>query len=64
MLGFLRYPGRSFKPAVATPIHWGRRVPGPRLVNDTEHVDQVLSEALLVPKDGRTIEELGANWFS
>ncbi|AQZ65162.1 unnamed protein product [[Actinomadura] parvosata subsp. kistnae] len=34
------------------------------LVNDTKSVNQVLSEALLVPKGSRTIQELGANWFS
>ncbi|MCK2215962.1 hypothetical protein MF672_019490 [Actinomadura sp. ATCC 31491] len=34
------------------------------LVNSTKSVNQVLSEALLVPKGSRTIRELGANWFS
>ncbi|MFI7636254.1 hypothetical protein [Nonomuraea sp. NPDC049400] len=34
------------------------------MVNDAKSVNQVLSEALLVPKGSRTIQELGANWFS
>ncbi|MEU4514445.1 hypothetical protein AB0G05_33510 [Nonomuraea wenchangensis] len=34
------------------------------LLNTDKSVNQVLSEALLVPKGSRTIQELGANWFS
>ncbi|MEU7882090.1 hypothetical protein [Microbispora bryophytorum] len=34
------------------------------MVNDPKHVYQVLSEALLVPQGSRTIQELGADWFS
>ncbi|MEZ7124152.1 hypothetical protein ACBR40_02355 [Nonomuraea sp. AD125B] len=34
------------------------------LLNNDKSVHQVLSEALLVPKGSRTIQELGANWFS
>lgn len=146
VLAFFRSPGQSFKLAVATPIHWGQRMPKPRLdadgyvtdmdnamarpvaeeylnfwnnkrkkegasgyrlarnsysrkafpavnkglyvafaghgsvfgfrtadngsfflfamVNDTKSVNQVLSEALLVPRGSKTIQELGANWFS
>lgn len=145
VLGFFRAPGQPFKLAVATPIHWGQRLPRPRLdagghvgepsetvaravakeylnfwnnkkkegasgyrlakdsfsrkafpavnkglyvtfaghgsifgfrtadggsfflfamVNETKHVNQVLSEALLVPRGSRSIQELGANWFS
>ncbi|MFC5827773.1 hypothetical protein [Nonomuraea insulae] len=146
VLAFFRSPGKSFKLAVAAPIHWGQRMPKPRLdaggyitdmdnamagsvaeeylnfwnnkrkkegdsgyrlarnsysrkafpavnkgmyvafaghgsvfgfrtadngsfflfamVNDTKSVNQVLSEALLVPRGSRTIQELGANWFS
>ncbi|WP_204047256.1 hypothetical protein [Microbispora siamensis] len=144
-LAFFRSPGQSFRLAVATPIHWGERMPEPRLdadgyitdmdttvaravaeeylnfwnnekkegasgyrlakdsysrkvfpkvykgayvafaghgsvfgfrtadggsfflfgmVNDPKHVNQVLSEALLVPQGSRTIRELGGNWFS
>jgi hypothetical protein len=145
VLAFLRTPGQPFRLAVATPIHWGQRMPEPRLdadgyitdtddtmaravtkeyqnfwnnekkegasgyrlakdsysrkafpevykglyvsfaghgsvfgfrtadggsfflfamVNAPKSVNQVLSEALLVPKGSRTIHELGANWFS
>ncbi|MEV4115649.1 hypothetical protein [Nonomuraea sp. NPDC049695] len=145
VLAFFRSPGQSFKLAVATPVHWGQRMPKPLLdadgyvtdmdnavardvaeeylnfwngkkkegasgyrlarnsysrkafravqkglyvafaghgsvfgfrtadggsfflfamVNDAKSVNQVLSEALLVPKGSRTIQELGANWFS
>ncbi|QYC42515.1 hypothetical protein Nocox_24560 [Nonomuraea coxensis DSM 45129] len=145
VLAFFRSPGQAFRLAVATPIHWGRRMPKPlldadgyvtdmdddmaaavaeeyrnfwnhekkegasgyrlakdsfsrkafpavykglyvrfaghgsifgfrtadggsfflfALINSSQSVNQVLSEALLVPKGGRTIEELGANWFS
>ncbi|MEQ4717270.1 hypothetical protein [Nonomuraea sp. B19D2] len=145
VLAFFRSPGQPFKLAVATPIHWGQRMPKPRLdadgyvtdmdnavaravakeylnfwnnkkkegasgyrlarnsysrkafpavnkglyvafaghgsvfgfrtadggsfflfamVNDAKSVNQVLSEALLVPKGSKTIQELGANWFS
>ncbi|MBX6384808.1 MAG: hypothetical protein IRZ07_17875 [Microbispora sp.] len=145
LLAFFRSPGQSFKLAVATPIHWGQRMPAPQLdadgyvtymdttvaaaaaeeylnfwngekkegasgyrlakdsysrkafpavnkgaymafaghgsvfgfrtadggsffmfalVNDPQQVNQVLSEALLVPRGSRTIQELGANWFS
>ncbi len=34
------------------------------MINDSKSVNQVLSEALLVPKGSKTIQELGANWFS
>jgi hypothetical protein len=34
------------------------------MLNDTQHVNQVLSEAVLVPKGADTIQEIGANWFS
>ncbi|GGO21875.1 hypothetical protein [Microbispora bryophytorum] len=34
------------------------------MVNDPKHVNQVLSEALLVPQGSRTVQELGADWFS
>ncbi|MET7338652.1 hypothetical protein [Nonomuraea sp. NPDC005650] len=145
LLAFFRSPGQPFKLAVATPIHWGQRMPKPRLdadgyvsdmdsvvagavakeylnfwnnkkkegasgyrlaknsysrkafpavnkglyvafaghgsvfgfrtadggsfflfalVNDAKSVNQVLSEALLVPKGGNIIQELGADWFS
>ncbi|MET7463280.1 hypothetical protein [Nonomuraea sp. NPDC005501] len=145
VLAFFRAPGRPFKLAVATPIHWGRRMPAPLLdadgyitdmddavaravaeeyqnfwnnekkegasgyrlakdsfsrkafpavnkgmyvafaghgsvfgfrtadggsfflfamVNDPKSVNQVLSEALMVPKGSKTIQELGADWFS
>ncbi|NUW33193.1 hypothetical protein HTZ77_17395 [Nonomuraea sp. SMC257] len=145
VLAFFRSPGQSFKLAVATPIHWGQRMPEPRLdadgyitdmddamagavakeyqnfwnnkkkegasgyrlarnsysrkafpavnkgmyvafaghgsifgfrtadggsfflfalVNAPKSVNQVLSEALLVPKGSTTIQELGGNWFS
>ncbi|MEV7806130.1 hypothetical protein AB0O28_24600 [Microbispora sp. NPDC088329] len=145
LLAFLGTAGQPFKLAVATPIHWGERMPKPRLdadgyiadmdtdvaravaqeylnfwnnekkegasgyrlakdsysrkafpavykgayvefaghgsifgfrtadggsfflfglVNNPKHVNQVLSEALLVPDGGRTIRELGGNWFS
>ncbi|GAA2215035.1 hypothetical protein GCM10009850_105020 [Nonomuraea monospora] len=145
VLAFFRSPGQRFKLAVATPIHWGQRMPEPKLdadgyvtdmdgimaaavtmeyrnfwnnekkegdsgyrlakdsysrkafpavnkgmyvtfaghgsvfgfrtvdggsfflfalVNDTKSVNQVLSEALLVNKGSKTIQELGANWFS
>ncbi|NUW38578.1 hypothetical protein [Nonomuraea rhodomycinica] len=146
VLAFFRSPGQSFRLAVATPIHWGQRMPEPRLdadgyvtdmdntmagavakeylnfwnnerkkegasgyrlarnsysrkafpavnkglyvafaghgsvfgfrtadggsfflfalVNSPKSVNQVLSEALLVPRGSRTIQELGANWFS
>ncbi|WP_143736835.1 hypothetical protein [Microbispora sp. GKU 823] len=145
VLAFFRSPGQSFRLAVATPIHWGERMPEPRLdadgyitdmdttvaravaeeylnfwnnekkegasgyrlakdsysrkvfpkvykgayvafaghgsvfgfrtadggsfflfgmVNDPKHVNQVLSEALLVPQGSKTIRELGGNWFS
>ncbi|GAA3598672.1 hypothetical protein GCM10022419_097830 [Nonomuraea rosea] len=145
VLAFFRSPGQTFKLAVATPIHWGRQLPEPRLdaggyitdmdnamarpvaeeyqnfwnnekkegasgyrlakdsysrkafpavnkgmyvtfaghgsifgfrtadggsfflfamINDPKSVNQVLSEALLVPKGSKTIQELGANWFS
>ncbi|MFI9572893.1 hypothetical protein ACIG5D_15745 [Microbispora rosea] len=145
VLAFLSSAGQPFKLAVATPVHWGERMPKPRLdadgyitdmdteaaravareyqnfwnnekkegasgyrlakdsysrkafpavykgayvafeghgsifgfrtadggsfflfgmVNNPKHVNQVLSEALLVPRGGRTIQELGADWFS
>ncbi|WP_344577784.1 hypothetical protein [Nonomuraea roseoviolacea] len=145
VLAFFRAPGQSFKLAVATPIHWGQRMPKPRLdadgyitdmddamagavakeylnfwnnkkkegasgyrlardnysrkafpkvnkgmyvafaghgsvfgfrtadggsfflfalVNAPKSVNQVLSEALLVPAGAKTIQELGGNWFS
>lgn len=145
VLAFVRPHGQPFRLAVATPIHWGRRMPKPRLdadgyvtdmdalaasavaheyqnfwnnekkegasgyrlakdsysrkafpavnkgayvafdghgsifgfstadggsfflfgmVNNPKHVNQVLSEALLVPQGSRTIQELGADWFS
>ncbi|WP_285702380.1 hypothetical protein [Microtetraspora sp. NBRC 16547] len=145
VLAFFRSPGQPFRLVVATPIHWGQRMPKPlldadgyitdmdnavaravteeylnfwnnkkkegtsgyrlaknsysrkafpavnkglyvafaghgavfgfrtadgglfflfALVNDPKHVNQVLSEALLVPKGSKTIQELGANWFS
>ncbi|HEY9524162.1 MAG TPA: hypothetical protein VIR33_13050 [Thermopolyspora sp.] len=146
VLAFLRAPGQSFRLAVATPMHWGQRMPKPQLdadgyitdmdnavasavakeylnfwngerrkegdsgyrlaknsfsrkafpkvnkgayvafaghgsvfgfrtahggsffifamLNDPKSVAQVLSEALLVPKGSKTIQELGANWFS
>ncbi|MFI6451907.1 hypothetical protein ACIBF6_10155 [Streptosporangium amethystogenes] len=145
VLAFHRSAGQSFRLAVATPIHWGRRMPRPRLdadgyitdmndtvaravakeyqnfwnnekkegasgyrlaknsfsrkafpavykglyvsfadhgslfgfrtadggmfflfgmVNNDKSLNQVLSEALLVPKGSKTIQELGANWFS
>ncbi|MEU6796553.1 hypothetical protein ABZ907_33085 [Nonomuraea wenchangensis] len=145
VLAFFRRPGQPFRLAVATPIHWGRRMPKPlldagghvtdmdghlaaavaeeyknfwnhekkegasgyrlakdsfsrkafpavykglyvrfarhgsifgfrtadggsfllfALLNNDKSVNQVLSEALLVPKGSRTIQELGANWFS
>ncbi|WP_433435516.1 hypothetical protein [Nonomuraea sp. CA-141351] len=146
VLAFFRSPGQSFRLAVATPIHWGRRMPKPlldadgyvtdmdnsmaravtkeyrnfwngerkkegdsgyrlarnsysrkafpavnkgayvgfagtgsvfgfrtadggsfflfALLNDSKSVNNVLSEALLVPKGSTTIQELGANWFS
>ncbi|MFF3671078.1 hypothetical protein [Microtetraspora malaysiensis] len=34
------------------------------LLNDSKSVNNVLSEALLVPKGSKTIQELGASWFS
>lgn len=34
------------------------------LVNHPQHVNQVLSEALMVRAGSRTIQELGGNWFS
>ncbi|MBN6056510.1 hypothetical protein JYK22_31570, partial [Nonomuraea sp. RK-328] len=34
------------------------------MVNAPKSVNQVLSEALLVPKGSRSIQELGGNWFS
>ncbi|MFI6183563.1 hypothetical protein ACIA8R_49095 [Nonomuraea sp. NPDC051191] len=34
------------------------------LLNDAKSVNNVLSEALLVPKGSRTIQELGGSWFS
>ncbi|MET8867893.1 hypothetical protein ABZW11_33585 [Nonomuraea sp. NPDC004580] len=145
LLAFLRTDGQPFRLAVATPVHWGQRVPKPKLdadgyitdidddmaravtleyqnfwnnekkegasgyrlakdsfsreafprvykglyvafrgrgsvfgfrtadggslflfamLNDPKSVNQVLSEALFVPKGSRTIQELGANWFS
>ncbi|WP_328709279.1 hypothetical protein [Microbispora hainanensis] len=145
VLAFFRSPGQPFKLAVATPLHWGRRMPKPRLdadgyitdmdndmaravtqeylnfwnnekkegasgyrlakdsysrkafpavnkgayvafeghgavfgfrtsdggsfflfgmVNNPHHVNQVLSEALVVPRGSRTIQEVGADWFS
>ncbi|MFK4037833.1 hypothetical protein ACI2LC_18750 [Nonomuraea wenchangensis] len=145
VLAFFRSPGQAFRLAVATPVHWGRRMPKPlldadghvtdmdddlaaavaeeyqnfwnhekkegasgyrlakdsfsrkafpavykglyvrfarhgsifgfrtvdggsfllfALLNNDKSVNQVLSEALLVPKGSRTIQELGANWFS
>ncbi|WP_336216617.1 hypothetical protein [Nonomuraea sp. LPB2021202275-12-8] len=145
VLAFFRSAGQHFRLAVATPIHWGQRMPKPRLdadgyitdmddavaravakeylnfwnnekkegasgyrlaknsfsrkafpavnkglyvafadhgsvfgfrtadggsfflfgmVNDAKSLNQVLSEALLVPRGSRTIQELGANWFS
>ncbi|GAB3129768.1 hypothetical protein GCM10027161_00870 [Microbispora hainanensis] len=145
VLAFFRSPGQPFKLAVATPLHWGRRMPKPRvdadgyitdmdsdvaravaqeylnfwnnekkegasgyrlakdsysrkafpavnkgayvafeghgsvfgfrtadggsfflfgMVNNPKHVNQVLSEALVVPQGGHTIQEVGADWFS
>ncbi|WP_170247497.1 hypothetical protein, partial [Nonomuraea zeae] len=34
------------------------------MLNKPKGINQVLSEALLVPKGSKTIQELGANWFS
>ncbi|MEV4805578.1 hypothetical protein AB0K18_36745 [Nonomuraea sp. NPDC049421] len=145
LLAFLRTGGEPFRLAVVTPVHWGQRVPKPKLdadgyitdigddmaravaleyqnfwnhekkegasgyrlakdsfsrkafpevykglyvafrgrssvygfrtadggslflfamLNKPQSVNQVLSEALFVPKGSRTIQELGANWFS
>ncbi|TDD11160.1 hypothetical protein [Nonomuraea diastatica] len=147
VLAFFRSPGQPFRLAVATPIHWGERMPKPlldadgyvtdmddsmagavakeyenfwngerkkegdsgyrlaensysrkafpavdkgayvgfagtgsvfgfrtadggsfflfALLNDDKRaINNVLSEALLVPKGSNTIRELGANWFS
>ncbi|KAB8194117.1 hypothetical protein FH608_018235 [Nonomuraea phyllanthi] len=146
VLGFIRSQGQPFRLAVATPVHWGQRIPKPLLdadgyitdmdgamaravaeeyrnfwngerkkegdsgyrlarnsysrkafpkvnkglyvgfaghgsifgfrtadggsfflfamINDPKSVNNVLSEALLVPKGSRTIQELGADWFS
>ncbi|MER6578083.1 hypothetical protein [Nonomuraea sp. NPDC001023] len=34
------------------------------LLNDTKSVTNVLSEAVLVPKGGKAVQELGGSWFS
>ncbi|MEV5323130.1 hypothetical protein AB0K67_03200 [Nonomuraea sp. NPDC052634] len=34
------------------------------MLNDKKHVNPVLNEAVLVPKGSKTIQEIGANWFS
>ncbi|MGW0809085.1 hypothetical protein [Nonomuraea sp. NPDC002799] len=145
VLAFFRAPGKPFRLAVVTPIHWGQKMPKPKLdadgyitdmdnamarpvaqeylnfwndekkegdsgyrlaknsysrkafpqvhkglyasfaehsavfgfrtadggsfflfglLNAPKNVMQVLSEALLVPKGSKTIQELGANWFA
>ncbi|MFI7423093.1 hypothetical protein [Nonomuraea sp. NPDC049684] len=146
VLAFLRSPGQSFRLAVATPVHWGQRMPEPlldadgyiadmddemaaavaeeyrnfwngdrnkegdsgyrlakdsysrkafprvnkglyvgfagrgsvfgfrtasggmfflfALLNDAKSVNNVLSEAVLVPKGGKAVQELGGSWFS